>query len=363
MGAGGGSVARVDVGGILHVGPQSAGAVPGPACYDRGGTTATVTDANLVLGYLDPENFLGGRSRLDADAAARTVEAVARQFGGSLVEAADGICRVVNTNMAEGISVVSVRRGIDPRRFTLLAFGGAAGLHATGVARLLEIDRIVVPRIAAVLSACGMLAGDLRWEYVRTCITAADDSASGTLRDAFAALEKDGIARIGGGFAGTIQLRRSLDMRLGEQMFEIAVPLNGVDLEDPHLMAKVRERFHRRHEELYAYSSPQREPIIINARVAIVGVLPSLPREPVLPRSGPARPKGERRAYLSGWIHAPVYDFDRLASGARIAGPAIFESATTTVLVRDGEQVEVTPHGWLDIRIGATAGQNNTHGN
>ena len=357
LGAGGGSIARVDVGGILHVGPQSAGAFPGPACYGHGGKTATVTDANLVLGYLDPENFLGGRVRLDTDAAVKAVETVARQFGGSLVETADGICRVVNTNMAEGISVVSVRRGVDPRRFTLLAFGGAAGLHAASVARMLEIDRIVVPRMAAVLSACGMLAGDLRWEYVRTCITSAEDGAAGRLRDVFAAMEKDGIARVGGGFTGTITLRRSLDMRLGEQIFEIAVPLDGVDLEDPQLMAKVRERFHRRHEELYSYSSPQREPLIVNARVAVVGALPSLPREPVLPRGGTARPKCERRAYFSGWIHAPVYDFDHLAPGARVAGPAIFESATTTVLVGDGEQAEVTPHGWLNIRIDTSAAQ------
>ena len=176
LGAGGGSIARVDAGGILHVGPHSAGADPGPACYGRGGSTATVTDANLVLGYLDAENFLGGRAKLDGAAAARALEAVAAQLGGSAVEAADGICRVVNTTMAEGISVVSVRRGVDPRRFALLAFGGAAGLHAAGVARMLEMKRVIVPRASSVLSAGGMLAGDLRWELVRTCLTAADDA-------------------------------------------------------------------------------------------------------------------------------------------------------------------------------------------
>lgn len=352
LGAGGGSIARVDAGGILHVGPQSAGALPGPACYGRGGTAPTVTDANLVLGYLDPGNFLGGRARLDADAAAKAMDALSRQFGGGREETADGICRVVNTNMAEGISVVSVRRGVDPRRFTLLAFGGAAGLHATGVARMLEINRVVVPRTAAVLSAWGMLAGDLRWEYVRTCISAADDNASGMLRDAFCAMEKDGRARIGDGFSGTVELRRSLDMRLGEQIFEIDVPLSGLVLEDPKLMAAVRERFHRRHEELYGYSSPQREPMIVNARLAIVGVLPSVPLEPVLQKGAAARPSGERKAYLSGWVPVPVYDFDRLSTGAMIEGPAIFESATTTVLIRDGEQAAVTPHGWLDISLG-----------
>ena len=353
LGAGGGSIARVDAGGILHVGPQSAGAAPGPACYGRGGTAATVTDANLALGYLDPDNFLGGRARLDAAAATRAIESVATRLGGSVEAAAEGIWRVVNTHMAEGISVVSVRRGVDPRRFTLLAFGGAAGLHVTGVGRLLEIERVVLPRVAGVLSAWGMLAGDLRWEYVRTCFTGADDRAASVLRDAFAAMEKDGLGRIGSGFAGTLEVRRTVDVRLGEQVFEISVSLDGVDLESPDLMKTIRERFHRRHEELYGFSSPEREPVVINARLAIVGALPSLPQEPVLaPSATPAHPKSTRRAYLGGWIDIPVYDFDALRPGASIAGPAIFESATTTVLMRDNEHASVTPHGWLDIRIG-----------
>ena len=352
LGAGGGSIARVDAGGILHVGPQSAGAFPGPACYGRGGSTATVTDANLVLGYLDAENFLGGRAKLDGAAAERALEAVAAQLGGSAVEAADGICRVVNTTMTEGISVVSVRRGVDPRRFALLSFGGAAGLHATGVARMLEMKRVIVPRVASVLSAWGMLAGDLRWEIVRTCLTAADDGAAGVLEAAFAAMERDGLERAGEELAGRLELRRSLDMRLGEQIYEINVPLQGLAPGDPRLMAKLRERFHQRHEELYGYSSPLREPVVINARLSVIGALPSLPRERVLEQGGSAAPKAERRVYLGKWTQTPVYDFDKLAAGAVIDGPAVFESATTTVLVRAGERVTVTPHGWLDIRLG-----------
>ena len=167
LGAGGGSIARV-AGKILHVGPESAGADPGPACYGKGGTAATVTDANVVLGFLDPENFLGGRIELDAAAAHAAVAGIARQLGTSAIAAAEGISKVVNTNMAEGIRIVSVRRGVDPRRFTLVAFGGAAGLHVTEVARLLEIRRVVVPNVAAVLSAWGMLATDLRYELVRS---------------------------------------------------------------------------------------------------------------------------------------------------------------------------------------------------
>src|SRR3990167_9509911 len=168
LGAGGGSIAWVDPGKILHVGPESAGADPGPACYAKGGARATVTDANLVLGYLDPGNFRGGRLGPAARAAHRAVGAVAKPLGTSVLAAAEGISRVVDTNMAEGIKIVSVRRGVDPRKFALVAFGGAAGLHVTEVARLLEIRRVVVPSVAAVLSAWGMLATDLRYELVRT---------------------------------------------------------------------------------------------------------------------------------------------------------------------------------------------------
>src|SRR5713101_5477728 len=170
IGAGGGSIARVDAGGILHVGPESAGAVPGPACYGQGGTEATVTDANLVLGYLDPGNFLGGDRRLDPVPAERAVDRIAASLGIERLAAARGIHRIINTNMAEGVRLVSVRRGVDPRRFALFAFGGAAGLHATDIARQLGLRRVIVPRIAAVLSAWGMLATDLRFEISRTHI-------------------------------------------------------------------------------------------------------------------------------------------------------------------------------------------------
>ena len=170
LGAGGGSITHVDGGGILHVGPESAGAEPGPACYGRGGTAPTVTDANLALGYIDTANFLGGRSRLDADAANAAIDGLAASLHTDRVAAADGILQVVNTQMAEGMRLVSVRRGIDPRGLVVVAFGGAAGLHVTELARRLDIERVVVPRVAAVLSAWGMLATDLRHEVVQTHI-------------------------------------------------------------------------------------------------------------------------------------------------------------------------------------------------
>src|SRR5256886_4340999 len=198
LGAGGGSIASVDAGGILHVGPESGGADPGPACYGKGGDRATGTDAHVVLGLLDPANLLRGRIALGPRAAEMAVDRVARALGTERLAAAEGIAKVVDTNMAEGIKIVSVRRGVDPRKFTLVAFGGAAGLHVTEVARLLEIRRVVIPNVAAVLSAWGMLATDLRYELVRSHVSEVSRLAPATLRRPFAAMEADGRKRLGG---------------------------------------------------------------------------------------------------------------------------------------------------------------------
>ena len=352
IGAGGGSIARVDAGGILHVGPESAGADPGPACYGKGGTAATVTDANLVLGYLDAGNFLGGRTRLDAAAAERAVDRIAEALGTDRLAAADGIHRVINTVMAEGIRVVSVRRGVDPRRFALLAFGGAAGLHVTDVARRLEIRRVVVPRVAAVLSAWGMLATDLRYEAVRTHIGDARKVGAPELRRVFAAMEEEGRRRLAKAFTGPVRFQRAVDMRYGEQIFEVGVSLDGVDLDAVDVMKEVVERFHRRHEELYTYSAPDQEVVLVNARLAVVGELPALPEEPALPARSPAPPRGRRRAYFGaggGWREVPVYDLDTVAPGQAVEGPALFEATTTTVLLGASDRAVVTPLGWLDI--------------
>ncbi len=351
LGAGGGSVAWVDAGRILHVGPESAGAEPGPAGYGKGGVRATVTDANLVLGFLDPGNFLGGRIGLDARAARAAVDVIATQLGTTPLRAAEGIARVVNTNMAEGIKIVSVRRGVDPRQFALVAFGGAAGLHVTEVARLLEIQRVVVPSVAAVFSAWGMLATDLRYELVRSHVSEVGRMTAAGLRKLFAALEREGRKRLAH-FDGAISVRRALDMRYGEQIFEIQVDLAGVDLQVADLMDRVADRFHRRHEELYAYSASGQEVVIVNARVAVVGALPVLPAGAGAAERGSVAAAARRRVWLGDWVEVPVHRMDALAVGQEGKGPAIFESATTTVLVREGERVAVTPHGWLDIRLG-----------
>src|SRR5256885_1681854 len=329
LGAGGGSIAHVDAGGILHVGPESAGADPGPACYGKGGDRATVTDANVVLGFLDPANFLGGRIALDRRAAELAVDRVARALGTERLAAAEGIAKVVDTNMAEGIKIVSVRRGVDPRKFTLVAFGGAAGLQVTEVARLLEIRRVVIPNVAAVLSAWGMLATDLRYELVRTHVSEVTRLAPATLRRLFAAMEADGRKRLGA-FTGRISVRRSLDMRYGEQIFEIPVSLEGVDVARADLRDEIVARFHRRHEELYAYSAPGQEVVVVNARVAVVGELPPLAtgRGDVVPHATPKAAR--RRVWLGEWVEIPVFRLDDLPAGWETKGPALFESPTTT---------------------------------
>ena len=253
--------------------------------------------------------------------------------------------------MAEGIKLVSVRRGVDPRGFTLVAFGGAAGLHVTEVARLLEIRRVIVPSVAAVLSAWGMLATDLRYELVRSHVSEVGRLSAPRLRRLFAALEAQGRRRLRG-FEGTVEIRRALDMRYGEQIFEIGVPLDGVDLARADLLDEVAARFHRRHEELYAYSAPGQEVVIVNARVAVVGRLPVLPADDAVATGRALAPPARRRVWLGGWQEVPVYRLDALPAGHEVKGPALFESATTTVLIRDAEQATVTPRGWLDIQLG-----------
>ncbi|HEX9869874.1 MAG TPA: hydantoinase/oxoprolinase family protein, partial [Candidatus Tectomicrobia bacterium] len=347
LGAGGGSMAHVDLGGILHVGPESAGADPGPACYGKGGMAATVTDANVVLGYLDPGNFLGGRTPLDTNAAFAAVEKIASPLAITAVAAAEGIHRVVNTNMAEGIRLVSARRGVDPRRFALLAFGGAAGLHITAVARLLEITRVVVPRVAAVLSAWGMLATNLRYELVRTHVGEVQKVGSAELRRLFTDMEANGRARLATAFSGPVSVHRAADMRYGEQIFEITVSLDGVDIDAPDLIERTIERFHSRHEALYTYSAPDQEVVLVNVRLAVVGELPMLPAESLVDVREVVALQDHRRVYLGTWLDVAVHQLDALQPGYEVEGPAVFESATTTVLIRHGDRALVTPHGWL----------------
>jgi N-methylhydantoinase A len=253
--------------------------------------------------------------------------------------------------MAEGVRLVSVRRGVDPRRFALLAFGGAAGLHATAIARQLDLVRVVVPRVAAVLSAWGMLATDLRFEVARSHVgdTARLDGAA--VKALFDDMENQGLSRLRASFDGPAETSRSVDMRYGEQVFEITVPLDEVDWLAADPLPQIADLFHRRHEELYTYALRDQDPVLVNARAAVAGILSELPREPELPAGPPAPPRAERRIYLDDWVTAPVWGFDDLVPGQAIAGPAIVEGEMTTVLLRPGERATVTPLGWLDIAL------------
>ena len=349
LGAGGGSIGKLDKAGLLAVGPESAGADPGPACYGQGGLAPTVTDANLVLGYLDPANFLGGRRSLDAGAAEAAVARLAAQLGIETVAAAGGIHRLVNSRMADGVRVATVRRGVDPRGFALLAFGGAAGLHVTAVAAELGIIRVVVPVAASVLSAWGMLNTDLRVELTRSLGQGAGIDVP-ALKAAFTAMEQEGRARLSW-FDGAIAIHRGADMRYGEQVFEIAVPLDGLDWDAPDLAAAIEAAFHQAHETLYTYALRDQDVVLVNARLSVMGRLPATPGVSAGGAAAPAAPKGLRRIFAGGWRTVPVYDFTALAADQIVAGPAIVESDTTTVLLRAGDSARYDARGWLDVAV------------
>lgn len=349
LGAGGGSLGKIDRSGLLAVGPESAGADPGPACYGQGGTQPSVTDANLVLGYLDPANFLGGRRVLDVAAATAAVESVATKLGIGVAEAAGGIHRLVNTRMADGVRVATVRRGVDPRGFTLLAFGGAAGLHVSAVAAELGMARVVVPVAASVLSAWGMLNTDLRVELTRSQgqIAGIDVDA---VRASYAEMEKEGRQRLAW-FDGDVVIQRSADMRYGEQVFEIPVALDGLDWSSPTLAADIENAFHAAHERLYTYALRDQPAVLVNARVSAIGRLPATASGVGGGALGQAAPKAQRRVYLGGWLDVPVYDFLALPPDQVVAGPAVVESDTTTVLLRAGDRARYDRRGWLDIAL------------
>ncbi|MEH2591406.1 hydantoinase/oxoprolinase family protein [Bradyrhizobium sp. AZCC 1721] len=350
--AGGGSIASVDASRTLRVGPESAGSVPGPACYGNGGEAATVTDANVVLGYLDAAAFMGGKRPLDRAASEAAVDRIAETMALSRIEAAAGIYRMINLNMADGIRLMTLRRGVDPRKFALLSFGGAAGLHAAEVARELEIKRIIVPTVASVLSAWGMLTSDLRYEVSRTHYGAGARISADEVRGLFAGLEQQAAGRLRSWFDGPIAIERSAEMRYGEQIFEIDVSLDGLDWNAADLVEQIEDRFHVRHEELYTYASRGQEVVFVNARVAAVG---EVQRQDEGARESAASstcsPRSRRQAFFGGWREVPVYALDDLQPGHTLAGPAIIEAETTTVLVDTGDRVAVNTLGWLDITL------------
>jgi N-methylhydantoinase A len=350
--AGGGSIASVEAGGTLRVGPESAGSVPGPACYGNGGLAATVTDANVVLGLLDAAAFMGGRRPLDRAASEAAIDRVAASLDLTRLEAAAGVYRMINLKMADGIRLMTLRRGVDPRRFALLSFGGAAGLHAAEVARELEMRRIIVPTTASVLSAWGMLTSDLRYEMSRTHYGAGPRISSDEACSLFAQLEQQAAGRLRCWFGGPIAVERSAEMRYGEQIFEIDVALDDLDWNAAGLVDRIEDRFHRRHEELYTYASRDQEVVFVNARVAAIGQV-ALRRQDVRPASAPAAcsPRTTRQAFFGKWCEVPVYSLEALRPGQSFEGAAIIEAETTTIVVNTGDRVTVNARGWLDIEL------------
>ena len=358
LGAGGGSIARVDEGGILHVGPESAGAEPGPACYGKGGVRPTVTDASLVLGYLDPSNFLGGRAALDPTTAEWALaEDVGRPLDLSNVESAYGVYKVVCTTIAEGIRLMSVQRGVDPREFTIMGFGGASGLHASEVARQLQVARVYIPASAPVLSAYGMLNTDVKYDFFRSYPVSLDRIDLNELRSILDELGAQGRDKLSAqGVADeAVEIQYSADMRYLDQIYEVTVTLPDPALPDAEFIARLTSNFHRRYQELYSYAQQDQEVRLVTLRTAAIGKLPRIAQ---LDRPGDedgASPVGSRRVYLGEWQEAQTYAADSLPAGAEISGPAILESEFTTILVWPGDRATVDSMGGVELQVSQEA--------
>ncbi len=350
IGAGGGSIARTE-GGALDVGPQSAGALPGPVCYGTKGTEPTVTDANVVLGRLAADRPLPGRGPLDRAAAERALDALAAKLGLTRERTAEGIVEVINVKMADGIRLATVSRGVDPRDYALFSFGGAAGLHACDVARGLDISRIIVPNFASVLSAWGMLSTPLRYEVSRTHIGDTRGLGVKDLRALYDELAKAATRKIAGKTPGEIRIQRSAEMRYGEQIYEIDVPLDHLEWEAPDLMDQVTDAFRRRHEALFTYSLPDQDIVLVNARVAATSATDVLPDLPKSTAKGSDAAPHRRRIHLGSWREVPAYSMDALVPDQKIEGPALIEADTTTVLLKEGDRALVNRWGWLDIAV------------
>ncbi len=355
QGAGGGSIARIDEGGILRVGPDSAGAHPGPACYQKGGSSPTVTDANLLLGYLDSQNFLGGRTQLDIDSAEKAMfQHVAKPLGLSTIEASYGIHEIVSTNITEGVRLMSVKRGVDPRDFVILGFGGASGLHVSKVARQLQIGKVYIPAAGPVLSAYGMLSTDLRYDFSRSYPIGLHNINLETVRSIMNELELKGHEKLSsqGIQNDHIEVVRSADMRYLDQIYEVNVPMPTLDLDDKTVIDRLSSNFHRRYDELYSYHQSNQEIRLVNLRISVIGHLPKItqPEHQEAENLANAQ-KSFRKVYLGSWVETPIYDADKIPYGSVIPGPAIIESCFTTILIEEADTITVDKFGGMELRI------------
>jgi N-methylhydantoinase A len=350
IGSGGGSIARVEETGRLRVGPESAGAKPGPACYGRGGTEPTVTDANVVLGRIDPQFFLGGAMRLDA-AAARTAVAghVAERLALSPEAAAEGVLQVAVSHMAGAIRLSLFEKGLDPEDFTLVSFGGASGLHACDTADEIGIGRVVFPRDPGTLSAWGMLYSDVVHALARARLMKADASAIPALTEICAELRRTGAERLeADGIARADQLLPiALDMRYPGQAYEIQVPFEAGEENAADALAASIARFHDVHEAQYAHAERHVTPDIVAIRIAATGRLRK-PTEHAFAFAGKAASKGRRPVYAAGrWHDAAVYERAKLSADMRVAGPAIIEEAHATHFIPPSWELVAAPTGDL----------------
>jgi N-methylhydantoinase A len=341
VGAGGGSIAFVDGGGLLKVGPHSAGADPGPVCYDGGGSQPTVTDANVVLGTLNPAFLLGGRMAVRHDLAVAAVTGLAEQLGLPVMETAQGIVSVVTANMARAIRVISVQRGYDPRDYTLIAFGGAGPLHAARLARELEIRRVLVPVSPGILCAMGLLLTDLRTDFALTRLTTLDDAAWPVLTDAFSTLtaraeawfDSERIPR------GDRCIRQTVDMRYAGQNYELPIPLQD----------GLAEAFAAAHRTLYGFAADGEPVQLVTFRVEASAVVPkaTFVAQPDAGVDASGAVTGHRPVWLpeaGGFVDCPIYDRALLRAGNRFAGPAVVEQMDATTVVLPGMTVWIEPY-------------------
>ena len=352
LGAGGGSIGWIDNMGLLQMGPQSAGSEPGPACYGQGGSLPTTTDVNLVLGYLNPDGLVGGRLPLDpgkAEAAIR--DQIAGPLDMSLEKAAYGMFTIVNANMVNGIRRVSIERGYDPRDFVLVCAGGATGAHITALAREMGITKILINKLASGLCAFGQIISDVKYNYMATCPVRLDnEDAFPRINELFEKIEKEGIDHLlADDFAREkIRISRSIEMRYVGQVHECTVEIDNFEI-DSQSVERLKQAFHKRHEQLYTYCEPDTIVEVVNLESALYGLVDK-PDPVSLAKGGnpDAALKGTREAIFSvdgKRQRVPVYDGEKLGSGDVITGPAIIEEITTTIVIEPHWQADLHDSG------------------
>lgn len=356
-GAGGGSIAWLDAGGALKVGPESAGSMPGPAAYGRGGTRPTVTDANAILGRLNPDGILGGRMALDVEASKRVVkEHICDKTNLSLMEATMGILSVVNANMTRAIRLISVEKGYDPREFTLVSFGGGGGLHCGALARELGIPRILVPPSPGTFCSLGLLVTDVRSDYVRSSLLESCADSLGAIRELYQEMVKEGAVMLEKERIPEANRRYvlGLDLRFKGQNYELTVPVEWNELNGEGLQG-ILDRFHKQHEKNYGYSNRSGVIEFVNYRVTALGELPKATLRREEEAEGRAvQPISYREVYFSetnrpDYYRTAIYQRSGLQPGDRIAGPAIIEQMDSTILLLPGQTMRVDAYRNLVI--------------